>query len=403
MSVPDHPSAARQRPAPDGAARRAVTAAFVANGLIGASWVVRIPELRGELGLSDATLGWVLLAFYVGVVVALPLVGAATSMLGSRRVTAAGGALAAVSLPTVALADGAVSLAVALILVGLGMSTMDVGMNAQGIGIERGYGRSIMVGLHAAWSIGAMLASAAGALLVAASVPIQWHLGMVGVLVAVTSAVCLPWLRIEDRVVRTPATTDRPRTRMLVLPTGALVPVAVVALGSSIGEVTATDWSGLFLLDEIGVRPEQVGWGLVAYTATLTVARLAGDRIADAIGPEATVVWGARLSASAFVLMALAPTVVSALVGFALVAAGLAVTVPLCFARAGRLAASPGAGIAAVATVGYGGFLLAPPLVGNIKELTDLRVAFAVVAVIVVALAGRPRPFGRDRSPTDVV
>lgn len=404
MSPADHPppaTTATPRPVPDRPARRAVIATFVANGLIGSSWVVRIPQLRDELGISDATVGWVLLAFYVGVVVALPLVGAATSRFGSRRTTAAGGVLAALTLPMVALANDAVSLAAVLILVGLGMSTMDVGMNAQGIGVERGYGRSIMVGLHAAWSIGAMLAAATGALLVATTVPMAWHLGVVGVVVAATTAACLPWLRVEDRVPREAATPGTRRGPLLALPTGVLVPVALVALGSSIGEVTAMDWSGLFLLDEVGVRPEQVGWGLVAYTTTLTVARLVGDRVADAIGPDATVSWGARLAAAAFVVMALAPTMPIALAGFALVAAGLAVTVPLCFARAGRLARSPGEGVAAVATVGYGGFLIAPPLVGNLKELTDLRVAFVVVAVIVGLLAGRRRPFGRGRPPQD--
>lgn len=385
-------------PVPDRPARRAVTITFVANGLIGSSWVVRIPQLRDRLEISDATVGWVLLAFYIGVVVALPVVGTVTARLGSRRVTGVGAALAAISLPLVALATDAVSLAAVLILVGLGMSTMDVGMNAQGIGVEVGYQRSIMVGLHAAWSIGALLASTIGALLIATAVPMVWHLGVVGALVAVTTAACLPWLRVQDRVARTDAPAGTPRGPVLALPTGVLVPVALVALGSSIGEITAMDWSGLFLLDEVGVRAEQVGWGLVAYTAALTIARLVGDRVADAFGADATVAWGARLAVAAFVMMAVAPTMVTALVGYALVAAGLAVTVPLCFARAGRLARTPGEGVAAVATVGYGGFLVAPPLVGNLKELTNLRVAFVVVAVLVLLLSGRPRPFGRPVS-----
>jgi hypothetical protein len=47
-----------------------------------------------------------------------------------------------------------------------------------------------------------------------------------------------------------------------------------------------------------------------------------------------------------------------------------------------------------VAFVGYLGFLLGPPTVGVVAEHLDLRIAFVVVAALVVALTARPRGFG---------
>ena len=54
--------------------------------------------------------------------------------------------------------------------------------------------------------------------------------------------------------------------------------------------------------------------------------------------------------------------------------------------------------MAAVASVGYAGFLLAPPLVGTIAELVDLRVAVGVVGLLVLACTHRPRGFDPARS-----
>jgi MFS family permease len=371
---------------PDRANRRAVTVAFLANGLTTATWLSRIPAVRDDLALSASTLGLVLLGLSAGVLLALPVAGGLVPRLGSRRVVALGAALAVVALPVVGLAAGPWTLAAMLLLFGAGNSTMDVAMNAQGAAVERGYGRSIMVGLHGAWSVGALLGALAGSLAAAIGLAVLPHFTITAVVIAVLTGATLPWLRIVDRTGRS---TGAPR---LAWPHGALVPLALVALASSLGESTASDWSGVHLRDIVGVDPGRAPWGFVAFTAAMVAARLSGDVVTRRLGASTVVRLGGSLAGLGFVLVAAVPTLPAALIGFAMVGLGVAPIVPLVFSAAAAAGRSAGEGIGAVATVGYGGFLAGPPIIGFVADRFDLRVSLLAVGVLLAAMTVRRGP-----------
>jgi hypothetical protein len=164
----------------------------------------------------------------------------------------------------------------------------------------------------------------------------------------------LPWLRIVDRTGRS---AGAPR---FAWPHGALVPLALVALASTLGESTASDWSGVHLRDIVGVDPGRAPWGFVAFTAAMVAARLSGDVVTRRLGASTVVRLGGSLAGLGFVLVAAVPTLPAALIGFAMVGLGVAPIVPLVFSAAAAVGRSAGEGIGAVATVGYGGFLAGP-------------------------------------------
>jgi MFS family permease len=82
----------------------------------------------------------------------------------------------------------------------------------------------------------------------------------------------------------------------------------------------------------------------------------------------------------------------------ALLGLGYSLIAPLAFARAGADPDhSSGTAMAAVSTLGYGGFLLGPPLIGFVAEASSLRVSIALLAGLAVAitlLAGHLRISG---------
>jgi hypothetical protein len=93
-----------------------------------------------------------------------------------------------------------------------------------------------------------------------------------------------------------------------------------------------------------------------------------------------------------------------ALAGFATAGAGFSCIVLLVFAAGGRIPkVSEGAGVATVSGFGYLGFLVGPPAIGLLSELTSLRVglfllvvlssAAAMVGLVVRGAGGRPNPF----------
>ena len=365
--------------------RRAVTLAFLANGLAVASFIVRVPDVRDELALREATLGLVLSGLAVGVVLGLVLSGVLAARHGSRRLTL-GGAVAMIALlPLAGLAPDALTLVVLLVAIGTAGATMDVGMNAQGVGVERAYGRSIMLAFHGAWSVGALLAAMIGSAAMGIGVPVATHLAGISVILVVLTAAAVPHLRVEDRI-------SAPRGPRFALPRGPLLPLALIAFAAALGEATAADWSGIHLADHLEVAPGRVGWGFVASTAAMTVVRLVGDRLVRRVGAERVVVAGGALATAGYLTVALSEVLPLTLIGFAAVGGGLGVTVPLVFAAAGARADSPGAGVAAVATVGYLAFVVGPPTVGIIADLIGLRVAFAAVALLIGAMTLRRHP-----------
>ncbi|WP_236704833.1 hypothetical protein [Hymenobacter sp. AT01-02] len=87
------------------------------------------------------------------------------------------------------------------------------------------------------------------------------------------------------------------------------------------------------------------------------------------------------LITAGLLLAVLWPAFIPSVVGFLLVGFGIASVTPLAYSAAGRATTvSPGVALAMVSTIGYLGFLLGPPLIGLVAEVSSLRVSFALVA-----------------------
>lgn len=292
---------------------------------------------------------------------------------------------AVVALPFTGLALGPRTLGSALFLLGLGAAAMDVGMNAQGVGIERAYGRSLLIGMHAAWSVGTLLGALAGSVAIASDTPVWAHLTVVAGVVAAIGIAALRRLGIDDRPVAT-------RPARFTLPRGPLFPLALIAFASILGESTAGYWAGIHLRDTVAVVPERVGWAFVAHTAGMVGARLVGDRLVGRFGRRTVLRASGVLAGVGFLVVATVPVLLGGVIGFLLVGLGLGPLVPLAFAFAGRVAATPGEGIAAVLAFGYLAFLVGPPVVGALADTVGLSIGFVVVALVIPLLAVRPLP-----------
>ena len=72
----------------------------------------------------------------------------------------------------------------------------------------------------------------------------------------------------------------------------------------------------------------------------------------------------------------------AALIGFAVVGAGLAPVAPILFNAATRVpGVSRAAAIASVTSIGYSGFMIGPPLIGGIATATSLTMALGIVVL----------------------
>ncbi len=135
------------------AATRATRLIFLVSGIGMASWAPMVPYAKARLGLDDAGLGLVLLAFGGGSMLSMPLVGLLTHRYGNREVISVAGLLLCVAVPLLAIVPSVVALTVTLLYFGAMLGAVDVAMNAHAVEVERRDGRALMSGFHGLFSI----------------------------------------------------------------------------------------------------------------------------------------------------------------------------------------------------------------------------------------------------------
>ena len=154
--------------------------------------------------------------------------------------------------------------------------------------------------------------------------------------------------------------------------------------------------------DVLGATGGVVPAALFAYLTAQLLGRTVADRFIARTGAMATMISGALIAAAGFGILATAKDSLVAIAGFALVGIGLSVVVPLSFSAAGALdPGGTGIAIARVNLFNYAGVVVGAVVIGVVGELVDLRVAFAVPAVLVLlilALSPSFRVAGSGRS-----
>ena len=176
------------RPAPDvRRARVAVAALFLTNGALFANLVPRYPEIKAGLDLGNATYGLAVAAFPAGASTAGLPAAALVRRFGSARVAVAGTVLTAAGLLLAGLAPALPLLVVALFAAGAMDAFTDVAQNAHGLRVQRRYGRSIINGFHALWSVGAVVGGGMAAAAIALGLPLGVPLASAGGLFAVVA------------------------------------------------------------------------------------------------------------------------------------------------------------------------------------------------------------------------
>ena len=354
----------------------AVLVAFFINGTVVATWASRIPTVQLRLGLSDAELGLVLLGLPVGLLTALVLVSRWIAKFGSQKVLLAMAILSSATLPVLAIAPSPVWLFLVLILNGCGVSAMDVAMNEQAVLVERLAGKPMMSSFHAGYSIGGF----AGALLSAGLIAIPFFTPFRHFLASSILYVLLVFAIYRSLIVTDKQ--DVAQGPVFQIPARALWILGAIALASALGEGASTDWSAVYLSQVLRSNPSVAALGFAAFSLTMTAGRIIGDWLTEKLKPSGVIRLGGLLSAMGFILVLSAPSPAFGIAGFSLVGFGLANTIPVLFSVAGNHPDfSPGAAIAGVATIGYVGFLIGPPLIGTIAEISSLRVAYGFIAL----------------------
>ncbi|GIH71934.1 MFS transporter [Sphaerimonospora thailandensis] len=376
-------------------ARVAVYGLFLLSGAAMGAWTARIPAIKSGLRLSNGELSLGLLAIAAGAITGMQLVGRLVDRYGSRGVAVPLALVMGVVLVFPAYAPNLAALALALFAFGAVYGTLDVAMNANAVVVERAYGRPLMSSFHAVFSVGGFAGASAGGLFAHYEVSPGMTFAAVGAVILAVALLCAGWA-VRDEPDRRPAASGTgKRPKRPPIGRGVLL-LGVLGFCCMIGEGAAADWSSVYLRDNLGSSPGFAAAAYATFSITMTAGRFAGDGLVARLGPVALVRGCGVLAGAGLGISLLIDHPVAGVIGFGLFGAGLSCIVPQVFSAAGhRDPAQAGRALAAVASLGYAGFLTGPVLIGALAELVGLpRALFApaVLALFVAFAATSLRP-----------
>ncbi|MCB2378644.1 MFS transporter [Hymenobacter sp. BT635] len=361
-------------------ARWAVTLIFFLHGLLFANWAARLPELEHRYGIVHRELGQVLFCNAVGAWCAMPLAGWLLPRLGSRRLTTIGALLFCGFIPGLALLHGIGELMVLFLVLGAATGLLDVAMNSQAILVENQRRQPVMSSFHAAFSLGGMLGAGAGALAAHYSLSFATHLlsfsAVAVALVLVAAAALLP----EENLHPDDAAPDEARSGFR-WPSRTVVALGVVAFCCMLGEGAMADWSTIYLVQDTQASPALAPLGYAAFSLSMAAGRLCGDWLGVQVGQRRLIVCGGLLALAGLLSLLVLPLTTVGIGGLFLIGLGLSTIIPTVFSATGQQHnMAPGTALSVVSTIGYGGFLLGPPVIGWLADVLTLRLALGIVA-----------------------
>lgn len=370
--------------------RRAVNAAFFANGFVVGHWAPKIPVMVERLGITESVLGQLIILFGVGALAAL-IVGAwLVTKFGSVTILRWTSLMLAPSLWLLTITPDVWTTALAMLWLGMFLGAMDNAMNANGVVVEVALDKPVMSSYHGFWSLGGVVGGLTGGALIA------WF-GELGhsiiVSIVVLALILWAWRHYmsdtamdADFEANAEAAGLDAKSKGLPKSIGIYV-LGIVTMLSFAPEGTIIDWSGLYLKDELGSPLIVSGYAVAAFSATMALMRFFGDSVRARFGDRHTFIVSCFVAAVGLFIGGAANSFYGACFGFLISGIGMANVVPVLFSTAGRYpGVRPSIGIAIITAFGYGGLLFIPALLGSIAETYSIGIIYIGWGVVVFAV-----------------
>ncbi len=363
---------------------------FIIVGLTEGIWIARIPGVKARLHLADGLLGASLLVGPAGLVLVMPLAGRLADRFGSARLIWPAGLAVAVLPLALWSAQTLPEVTGAVLAFGIAGGVLLVGLNAQGVRLERGYGRPLMASFYASFSLGGLAGALLGGLL-------AWRRAgppsaLDSIAAGCVTAAIIAGLRLLPEPAGVRPGPGPPRGAARRPPPAAerwLLLLGLLALCCVITEGAVGIWSGVYLRDVLATPAWFAAAGFAGFSLAMAAGRLAGDRLAARFGPAGLVRRGGLLTVAGLVGALSTHQAWLAVAGFAACGGGLSCIMPQLFSAAGRAdPVHPCRAVARVGALGYLGLVGGPVLIGGSASVAGLTIALYIPVLLALCVTG---------------
>lgn len=348
----------------------------VTFGTQGVSWAGLVSTLQlGKGVFGTAQLSAPLVSIFI-----LLQAGPICNRVGKKRAALLGLLALSLAMAWMASAGDLTNLVLALALSGVGFGLIETAANAAVLDWEAATSRKVMNIMHAGFSGGAVLGAILGGALLNAGGTYRGALlasaGLAGLLFLLTLPIRYPPLEASADDAHGPAAALR-----LLTSGPVIIAMAVICLISTLGESVANIWSVIHLTD-LGAPVAISGAAFALFNGTMFVGRLANATLVAWLGERASLIASGICLVLAGILLTTSTAIVLVTVAFALLGLAVAGVIPTVLSTTARLAPGrSGAVTGAIMSVAYLSFIVCPPLIGWVAEVTSLQAAFGLVII----------------------
>lgn len=364
-----------------------IMTAFFLQPVAFGSWLPQIPGVQERLALGPAELAMALLGLPAGILLMLPFAGQLVGRIGSRNTLIFGFPVFLALVPLPAAAPDILSLFALLLLLGIGLSTIELGLNVEADVIEKRGTVSIMNRCHGFWSLGIMAGSLIGAGFLALEVSPFLAIALLSLLLVPVALLVCRALPVHEA--RAAEASTRSSWR---LPSPGILGISLFVFGITMTEGAVADWSAVYLKDVFATSGMATGMGYVVFAMMVSVGRFLGDAAKARLGPVILARICLCVSISGLLLVVTAPAAALVYLGLACIGLGVSVGFPLAVTASADLGDRPAAeNVAILSFIALFGFLVGPPMIGFVAELSGLRSGLATLLpplVLSIVLAG---------------
>ena len=362
--------------------RWAVSLFYFAMGLCFATWASRIPHIKAALGLSDGQMGTIHFALPVGQLTMMYFSGKLVTRFGSHRILPFSILMYAFSLTNLGLAQNAWQLALGLYAFGIFGNLTNIAVNTQGVYTEGLFKRTIMSSFHGMWSLAGFTGALVGLAMLALDLGTYSHFLIVAFIAFLLIAFNFKFLIKAKESIRAE------KKKGFRKPDKTLVLLGVIGFCSMASEGIMFDWSGVFFKDIVKVPGALVILGYTSFMIMMASGRFFGDALINKVGRKRVMQISGIMISTGFFTAVLFPYIIPSTLAFMLIGLGVSTVVPTLYSIAGKHPTIPtGEALTAVSSVSFLGFLMGPPVIGYIAELSSLRFSFAFIGIFGFAIA----------------
>lgn len=362
--------------------RWAVSMFYFGMGLCFATWASRIPDIKTALHLSEGDLGSILFALPLGQLVIMPFSGKLVTRFGSDRILIFALSLYVLSMTNLGLAAAAWQLSLGLFVFGIFGNLSNIAVNTQGVYTEVLFKKTIMSSFHGMWSFAGFMGALVGLGMLAFKLTPYIHFLIVAGIVFLMMAFNYKFL------IKAKETIKVEKKKLFTKPDSALIWLGIIGFCCMASEGVMFDWSGVYFKDVIKAPGPLVILGYTSFMIMMAGGRFLGDGLIRKFGRKTVLqISGIMISAGLFTAVFF-PFVIPATIAFMFVGLGVSTIVPTVYSVAGKTPnVSPSVALTTVSSVSFLGFLMGPPIIGYIAELSSLRFSFAFIGIFGILIS----------------